>query len=191
MDSSSRTRPIKTLRLAQGHQPKSEIDQDFNPIPGPLALEPSGSAITPSVGRIAGQEVAKAGPSSSQDGPCSLFSLRASQHCAGAFSQGTLIPDCKDASILLHVVQLLAGMVVGHAHGDERDDRDGHHVPGRCDGVARKVDQPERDERGRAAEDGVRQVKRKGEAGVAHVGRERLGEVAGQGAIVDGEQQAQ
>jgi len=91
---------------------------------------------------------------------------------------------------LLHVVQLLAGMIVGHAHGDERDDRDGHHVPGRRDGVARKVDQPERDERGRAAEDGVRQVKRKSEAGVAHVGRERLGEVAGQGAIVDGEQKA-
>ena len=60
---------------------------------------------------------------------------------------------------LLHVVQLLAGMVVGHAHGDERDNRDGYHVPGRRDGVAREVDQPERDERRRAAEDGIGQVK--------------------------------
>ena len=79
---------------------------------------------------------------------------------------------------------------MGHAHGDERDYRDGHHVPGRRNGVARRLDEGDGDKRRRAAEDGVGEVKGQREPGVAHLGGERLGQIARQRAVVDGEQKA-
>lgn len=44
---------------------------------------------------------------------------------------------------LLHVFQLLAGVIVGEAHSHQGDHRDDHHVPGGRDVVAGNADQPE------------------------------------------------
>ena len=56
--------------------------------------------------------------------------------------------------------------------------------------LPRRLDEGDGDERRRAAEDGVGEVEGQREAGVAHLSGERLGQVARERAVVDGEQKA-